>query len=84
MRDASPKHYLLFARVSGAALVMAGWAVAVKIGGLVKIVLIAELFGAVVGVSIFGALVWRRATRAGAIASILVMGPALLLWNGVS
>jgi Na+/proline symporter len=80
VKNASPRHYLSVARISGVIAVLLGWYVATSIKSLVDIVLICEQFGALVGVSIFGALVWRRATRTGAIASILVMVP--LFWYG--
>jgi Na+/proline symporter len=75
VKNASPGHYLLFARVSGISLVLCGWLVATSIESLVRIVLVCEQYGALVGVSVFGSLVWRKSTRAGAIASLLVMSP---------
>ena len=79
VREASPRHYLVFARAAGAGLVLLGWVVATSIESLVRIVTIAEQFGALAGVAIFGAMVWRRATAAGAVASVLVMAPLFYL-----
>ncbi|MCF7839029.1 MAG: sodium:solute symporter family protein [Candidatus Marinimicrobia bacterium] len=73
--EASPAHYLLAARCAGLAAVLLGWALATQVGSVVRWVLMCEQICGLVGVSIFGALIWRRATHWGAIASVCVMTP---------
>lgn len=70
--DREDRHYLQVGRVSGAVVTALG----VLFGLYVEIVLEAFLFtetlAAFMGVSMFGALCWRRANRWGALASLLV------------
>ena len=75
VKQATPRHYLAAARISAALVLLLGWYIATSVETLVQFVLIAEQFAALVGVAVFGALVWRRATHWGAIASLMVMAP---------
>ncbi|MGD0896599.1 MAG: hypothetical protein ABR915_02105 [Thermoguttaceae bacterium] len=73
--SASPKHYLLVARIGGAVMVLLGLLMATMVQDLVQYVLKVAQVATVVGLPVACAIFWRRGTRAGAIAAALVMGP---------
>jgi hypothetical protein len=75
VRTASPRHYLLVARIGGAAMVLVGWLVATQVQDLVQYVLKVSQVATVVGLPVACAIFWRRGTRWGAIATALVMAP---------
>jgi hypothetical protein len=75
---ASPKHYLLVARIGAAFMVLVGLLMATLVEDLVQYVLKVGQVATVVGLPVACALFWRRGTRAGAIAAALVMGPLFL------
>jgi len=81
VRNASPSHYLSAARAFAVFGVLAGWFVASSIKGLVDFATMVEPFGSLTGVAILVALLWRRTTKAGAIASIAVMFPLFFIGN---
>jgi Na+/proline symporter len=81
VRDASPRHYLLMARVFTGGSVFLGWLVAASDLGLVHIVVIVEQVGGMLGVTVLAALMWRRVTAAGAIAAASVMAPLFICGN---
>jgi SSS family solute:Na+ symporter len=80
VRNASTSHYLLMARVFTGASVFLGWAVAASDLGLVHNVVIVEQISGMLGVTVLAALVWRRATAAGAVVAALAMAP-LFYWG---
>jgi Na+/proline symporter len=75
VRNASPTHYLMVARLLCIVGMALGWWVATGIEDLVHFATISEPINGVVGMSIFVALVWRRVTAKGAVASVLVSVP---------
>lgn len=81
VRDASPGHYLLMARLFTGLSVFLGWAVAASDLGIVHIVVIVEQVNGVLGVAVLAALTWRRVTAAGAVAATLVMTPLFYYGN---
>lgn len=78
VRSASPIHYLRVARLFCVVGLALGWWVAAGIEDLVHFATISEPINGVIGMSIFVALVWRRVTAKGAIASVLVSVPLYL------
>jgi Na+/proline symporter len=81
VKGATPQHYLLAARLFALVGVVAGWWVASSVKSLVDFATFVEPFNSLTGVAILVALVWRRTTRAGAIASVAVMFPLFVLCN---
>jgi Na+/proline symporter len=81
VKNGSPSHYLKMARIFAVLGVSAGWFVAASVESLVRFATIVEPFGSLTGVAILVALVWRRTTRAGAIASVAVMFPLFFILN---
>jgi len=80
VRNASPAHYLVMARVFTGASVFLGWIVAASDLGLVHNVVIVEQVSGVLGVTVLAAIVWRRATAAGAVVATAAMAP-LFYWG---
>lgn len=81
VRQATPRHYLAMARAFSAVGLFAGWWVASAITDLVEFSTVVEPLGGLAGIAILVALVWRRATAAGAIASVVVAVPLFLACN---
>ena len=81
VRGASPQHYLLVARLLAVLGLGLGWWVATGVDDLVEFATIAEPLNALTGVSILAALLWRRVTGAGAMASVLIAAPLFLAVN---
>ncbi len=80
-RRASPAHYLRAARLFAVVGVLAGWWVASGVRSLVTFATFMEPFNSLTGVAILVALLWRRTTARGAIASVAVMFPLFFLLN---
>lgn len=78
---ASPGHYLFMARFFSVAGVLAGWWVATSITDIVEFSTVVEPLGGLMGIAILAAIVWRRVTAAGALASFLVAAPLFLAVN---
>lgn len=78
VRKASAKHYLLMARLFCVVALLLAWWIATGIEDIVYFATIAEPINGVVGMTIFAALVWRRVTAAGAVASVFVSVPLYL------
>jgi len=72
---ASARHYLRIARIGGAIMVIVGWLMAMQVQNLVSFIIKAGSISTVVGLPIGCAIFWRRGTRLGAIAGVLVMAP---------
>ena len=81
VKNASPKHYLLMTRVFATVGLLIAWYIATADIDLVHFATIVEPLGAITGIAILTALVWRRLTAAGAIASVLVIAPLFLAVN---
>ncbi len=81
VKKATPKHYLLVARIFAVVGVLAGWWVATGVKSLVDFATYMEPFNGLTGVAILVALMWRRTTAFGAIASVVVMFPIFLIAN---
>jgi len=77
----TPGHYLWAARAFALIGVLAGWWVATGVRSLVDFSTFVEPFNSLTGVAILVALLWRRTTRAGAIASVCVMFPVFFIVN---
>ena len=68
----SDRHYLWVGRISGVALTMAGVLYAMfLIQSVLYTFLLTETLATFVGISVLGGIVWRRANRWGALASLL-------------
>ncbi|MBM3855002.1 MAG: hypothetical protein FJ399_17915 [Verrucomicrobia bacterium] len=81
VREASPRHYLLMARVFLVVPILLGWTVAASGLSLVHLVVIVEQISSLMGVCMVAALVWRRVTAAGAVVSICLMSPLFYYGN---
>jgi SSS family solute:Na+ symporter len=81
VRNASPGHYLLMARVFTGLSVFLGWIVAASSLGIVHAVVIVEQVSGMLGVTVLAALTWRRATGAGAVVASAVMAPLFYFGN---
>jgi len=70
--DGSDRHYLWVGRISGAAITMLGVLYAVfLIESVLYTFLLTETLSTFMGISLLGGIVWRRANRWGALASLL-------------
>jgi Na+/proline symporter len=71
-RDRSDRHYLWIGRVSGFAITMLGVLYAMYlIESVLYTFLLTETLATFVGISVLGGILWRRANRWGALASLL-------------
>jgi Na+/proline symporter len=80
------RHYLWVGRLSGLAITLLGVAYAVYlIRSILYTFLLTETLATFIGISVLGGIVWRRANRWGALASIvgaLATNFALYAWTG--
>ena len=81
VKNASAKHYLFVTRVFAAVGVALGWWIATGVDDIVEFATIVEPIGSLTGIAILVALMWRRVTAAGAIASVIVATPLFLAVN---
>lgn len=81
VKKASPAHYLRVTRITAVAGMLLGWWIATGIKDIVEFTTIVEPMNSLTGVAILAALMWRRVTGAGAIASVLVATPLFLAVN---
>lgn len=81
VKNASASHYLLMTRVFAAVGLFFGWLVSTNIKSLVDFTTYVEPFNGLTGIAILVALMWRRTTAAGAIASVVVMLPLFFIGN---
>jgi Na+/proline symporter len=81
VRNASARHYLTVTRVFAAVGIGIGWWVATGVEDIVEFATIVEPIGSLTGIAILVALMWRRVTAAGAIASVIVATPLFLAVN---
>ena len=68
----SDRHYLMVGRFAGVMVTMAGVVFGLYVGSVLEAFLFTETIAAFMGVSMFGAISWRRANRHGAFASLIV------------
>jgi Na+/proline symporter len=84
--DKSDRHYLWVGRLSGFAITMLGVIYAIYlIESVLYTFLLTETLATFIGISVLGGIVWRRANRWGALASIagaLTTNFALYAWTG--
>lgn len=78
---ASPGHFLFMARAFSVVGVLAGWWVASTITDIVEFSTVVEPLGGLMGIAILAAILWRRVTAAGALASFVVAAPLFLAVN---
>ena len=78
VKNASARHYLLVTRLTAVGGMLFGWWVATGVDDIVEFTTIVEPLNSLTGVAILTALVWRRTTGTGAIASVLVAAPLFL------
>lgn len=71
-RDRSDRHYLWAGRCAGVAMTMFGVVFGLFVGSVLQAFLFTETIAAFMGISMFGAICWRRANRWGALGSLLV------------
>ena len=78
-KDRSDSHYLWSGRFAGVAITMLGVVFGLYVGSVLQAFLFTETIAAFMGISMFGAISWRRANRWGALASLLVSS-AVFFW----
>jgi Na+/proline symporter len=81
VKNATPSHYLFMTRVTAVVSMLLGWWVATGAKDIVEFTTIVEPLNSLTGVAILAALMWRRVTGYGAIASVLVAAPLFLAVN---
>lgn len=79
VKGASPRHYLIVARLFCVLGLALGWWVATGINDIVYFATISEPINGIVGMAIFMAIVWRRVTAVAAIASVCVSVPLYIV-----
>lgn len=70
--DRSDRHYLLVGRFSGVIVTLLGVLFALWVDIVLEAFLFTETIAAFMGISLWGAICWRRANRYGAFASLVV------------
>jgi Na+/proline symporter len=78
-KDKTDRHYLMVGRTAGAAATCLGVVFGLYVGNVLQAFLFTETIAAFMGVSMFGAISWRRANRYGAFAS-LIISSAVFFW----
>jgi Na+/proline symporter len=71
-KEATDKHYLLVGRLSGLIVTGLGILFGFYVESVLEAFLFTETIAAFMGISMFGAMCWKRANRYGAFASLLV------------
>jgi Na+/proline symporter len=66
------RHYLWSGRFAGVAMTLLGVVFGLFVGSVLQAFLFTETIAAFMGISMFGAISWRRSNRWGALASLLV------------
>ena len=75
----SDRHYLFAGRFAGLTMTTLGVLFGLFVGNVLQAFLFTESIAAFMGVSMFGAICWRRANRWGALAS-LILSAATFFW----
>ena len=78
-KDKSDRHYLWSGRFAGVAMTLLGVVFGLYVGSVLQAFLFTETIAAFMGISMFGAISWRRANRWGALSSLLVSS-AVFFW----
>ncbi len=73
------RHYLWSGRFAGVAITLLGVVFGLFVGSVLQAFLFTETIAAFMGISMFGAISWRRSNRWGALASLLVSS-AVFFW----
>ena len=71
-KDKSDRHYLWSGRFAGLAMTLLGVVFGLFVGSVLQAFLFTETIAAFMGISMFGAICWRRSNRWGALASLAV------------
>jgi len=71
-KDETDRHYLWSGRFAGVAITLLGVCFGLFVGSVLQAFLFTETLAAFMGISMFGAISWRRSNRWGALASLLV------------
>jgi Na+/proline symporter len=71
-RAESDRHYLMVGRIAGVLVTTTGVLFGLYVKSVLEAFLFTETIAAFMGISMFGAISWRRANRHGAFASLLV------------
>jgi Na+/proline symporter len=71
-RVGSDRHYLMVGRIAGVLVTTTGVLFGLYVESVLEAFLFTETIAAFMGISMFGAISWRRANRHGAFASLLV------------
>ena len=78
-RHRSDRHYLWSGRFAGVGMTLLGVVFGLYVGSVLQAFLFTETIAAFMGISMFGAISWRRSNRWGALASLIVSS-ALFFW----
>ncbi len=78
-RDRSDRHYLWSGRLAGVGITALGVVFGLFVGNVLQAFLFTETIAAFMGISMFGAISWRRSNRWGALAS-LVLSSSVFFW----
>ncbi len=78
-RRESDRHYLWSGRVAGVAMTVLGLSFGLFVDSVLQAFLFTETIAAFMGISMFGAISWRRSNRWGALSS-LVVSSAVFFW----
>lgn len=73
------RHYLWSGRFAGVAMTLLGVVFGLYVGSVLQAFLFTETIAAFMGISMFGAISWRRSNRWGALSSLLVSS-VLFFW----
>jgi len=78
-REGTDKHYLWAGRIAGVTMTTLGVLFGLFVGSVLQAFLFTETIAAFMGISMFAAVSWKRATRWGALASLLTSS-AVFFW----
>jgi Na+/proline symporter len=78
-RERSDQHYLLVGRFAGVGVTTMGVLFGLYVESVLEAFLFTETIAAFMGISLFGAVAWRRSNRWGAVASLIVSA-SLFFW----
>lgn len=78
-KDKSDRHYLMIGRIAGVTVTIAGVIFGLYVRSVLEAFLFTETIAAFMGISMFGAISWRRSNRQGAFAS-LVVSSVVFFW----
>ena len=72
VKNRSDRHYLTVGRLAGVSMTFLGVLFGLFVGNVLQAFLFTETIAAFMGISMFGAISWRRSNRHGAFASLIV------------